>query len=111
MAKKPHYKRTGEKRRIYFKEWRKFRSLTQEQVAERIGTTKTRVTLKERQLEPYDEAYLEALAEALTTDPASLLMRNPLDGEGIWSIWERAKPGEREQIERVVKAMVLKKTG
>jgi hypothetical protein len=49
------------------------------------------------------------LADALQTDPPSLLMRNPQDPEGIWSLWDRAKPGMRRQILEVVGTII--KTG
>jgi hypothetical protein len=52
---------------------------------------------------------VESAADALRTDPASLIMRNPEDESTIWSIWEQAKPGERRQIVEVAKA--LTKTG
>jgi transcriptional regulator with XRE-family HTH domain len=103
MAKKPVYRRT------FIREWRKHRGLTQEQLADRIGMTATNLSMIERTERPYTQKTLEALAEALMTDPASLLMRNPEDEDAIWSLWERASPGEREQIARVVRS--LKPTG
>ncbi len=42
-------------------------------------------------------------------DPASLLMRNPIDPEAIWSLWDAAKPGERQMI--VDLARTVTKTG
>jgi hypothetical protein len=60
----------------------------------------------ERGLRGYTQDMLEALAEALTTDPASLLMRDPSDPEAIWSIWDQAKPGERRRIVEVAKALI-----
>jgi hypothetical protein len=32
------------------------------------------------------------------TEPASLIMRNPLDRDSFWSLWEQAKPAERRRI-------------
>jgi len=43
------------------------------------------------------------------TDAASLIMRDPSQAEGIWTIWDQAKPGQREQIIEVAKALL--KTG
>jgi len=60
----------------------------------------------ERSLLPYNQEMLERLAEALGTEPASLLMRDPADPEGIWSIWDQAKPGVRRQITEVAAALV-----
>ena len=60
----------------------------------------------ERGLLPYNQELLERLADALNTDPASLLMRDPSDAGAIWSIWQNASPGERQQIEAVANALV-----
>lgn len=44
--------------RAFFKEWREYRGLTQQRLADRLGTTKLRVSLKERGEESWDDAYL-----------------------------------------------------
>jgi transcriptional regulator with XRE-family HTH domain len=59
--------------------------------------------------QPYTQDYLEALAGALQTDPASLLMRDPEDPEAIWSIWDNAKQGEKKKILDMARSIV--KTG
>lgn len=59
--------------------------------------------------QPYTQQLLEAVAEELSTDPASLLMRDPLKPEAIWSLWDKAKPAQRVQIEEI--ARTLLKTG
>lgn len=105
------FKKTHLRRRTFFAQWRKHRQLTQDQLADRMGTTKTRVSMKETGKEPYDQLYLEALATALNTDPASLLMRDPTDHDAIWSIWEQAKPGERRQIVEVAKTLIRTGSG
>lgn len=60
----------------------------------------------ERGKRGYTQDMLEALAEALGTDPASLLMRDPTDPDAIWSIWDQAQPGERRQIIEVAHALL-----
>jgi transcriptional regulator with XRE-family HTH domain len=57
----------------------------------------------------YTQETLEAIADALGTDAASLLMRNPTDPGAIWSIWDQAKQGERQLIEELARSVV--KTG
>jgi transcriptional regulator with XRE-family HTH domain len=96
-------------RRTYVRQWRQFRNLTLEQLSSRIGLTPSGLSMLERAERPYTQGTLERLAEALGTDPASLLMRDPSDERAIWSIWDHASPGEREQIAAVVRA--LKPTG
>lgn len=101
--KAPQYRRT------FIRQWREHRGLTLEQLADRVETTHASLSRIERGRQPYSQALLEALAEALQTDPPSLLMRNPQDPEGIWSIWDQAKPGERQMIVDIAKTVV--KTG
>lgn len=67
------------------------------------------LSMLERAQRGYTQETLEALAEALMTDVASLLIRDPTMDEAIWSIWDNASPAERQQITSVVRA--LKSTG
>ncbi len=90
----------------FIRQWREHRGLTLEQLADRIGTTHASLSRVERGKQPYNQPLLEALANALQTDAASLLMRNPSDPDGIWSIWDKAKPGERRQIVEVAKTLL-----
>jgi transcriptional regulator with XRE-family HTH domain len=91
----------------YIRAWRKKAGLTLERLADRIGTTHASLSRVERGLQPYDQPLLEALANELTGgDVASLLMRDPSDPEGIWSIWDKAKPGERRMIVEIAKTLV-----
>jgi transcriptional regulator with XRE-family HTH domain len=65
--------------------------------------------------QPYTQDFLEAAADALRTDVASLLMRDPSkedpeDPNSIWSLWSHAKPGERRKIVGVART-ILDKTG
>jgi transcriptional regulator with XRE-family HTH domain len=92
-------------KRTYIREWRQYRALTLEKLAERIGITHGALSKIERGIRPYSQALLEALAEELGTDPASLLMRNPADPEGIWSIWEQVPPSDRARAIDVLKAL------
>lgn len=96
-------------RRTFIRQWRKHRRLTLEVVAGRLETSHATLSRIERGLQPYSQPLLERLAEEFQTDPASLLIRNPLDPEGIWSVWDQAKPGERRQIVEIAKTLL--KTG
>lgn len=86
--------------------WRKFRRLTQEQLAERVDKTKGWVSQIEKGTIPYTQDTLEALADALGTDPASLLRSDPEEDKDLWAVWDEARPGERVQIIEVAKALV-----
>lgn len=97
------------RRRHYLRQWREYRSLTLEAAASRFDMSAAQLSRVERGQSPYTQDFLELAAEAYRTDEASLLMRDPTDDEAIWSIWDQAKPGEREQIIAVAKA--LRRTG
>lgn len=93
----------------YIRQHRKKKGLTLERLAERVGLSHASLSRIERGLQPWNETLLYALAEALETDWQSLLMRDPTDPDGIWFIWDKAKPGERRQI--VEHAKIIVKTG
>lgn len=99
MATKPHY----------IKEWRKFRGQTQEQFAERVGVTKSYVSKIESGKRRYDQPFLEAAAVVLQCAPADLIIRDPSDPDGIWSVWGELSAPQRTQV--VEMAKVIKRTG
>lgn len=103
MAPRKQYRRT------FIRQWRKHRNLTLEQLAARVDMSASGLSLLERGQSAYTQETLELLAEALMTDPASLLMRNPEDEDAIWSLWDKASEGERKTITRIARA--LKPTG
>ena len=98
-------------RRTFIREWRNDRGLTLEHLADRLGTTHATLSRIERGMQPYSQDILERLADALRTDPASLLMRNPSSPDAIWSIWDQAKPGEREMIIDLARTVIKRTAG
>lgn len=111
MPQRIAFQKKRARRRTFFKEWRIFRGLSQEQLADRLDTSVASISRIESGTQPYTQDVLEALAEALRTDPASLLMRNPDDPEAIWSIWDNAKPGERKMIVDIARTVTKTGTG
>lgn len=98
--------------RHYVREWRKFRGLTQERLAERTPFTTGAISQLETGRTKYTQDMLEALAEALQCTPADLLMRDPLREGAVWSIEDQLKsvsPERRTQIIAVVETLL--KTG
>ncbi|WP_210338435.1 helix-turn-helix domain-containing protein [Bradyrhizobium genosp. L] len=109
-------------RRTYFREWRDYRGLTQEQAAERVaaflienglakGYTHASIQRLEAAKIGYTQGVLEALAHAYNTDVASLLMRDPMvlkgssDARALWSIWDQAEMADREKIVDIAKTV------
>jgi transcriptional regulator with XRE-family HTH domain len=97
-------------RRTFIRAYRLKANMSLEKLAEIVGETTgdgfTHASLSriERGLQPYSQPILEAIADALGTDPASLLMRDPAE-PGIWSVWDQAKPGDREKIVEIAKTI------
>lgn len=96
----------GHYRKTYLREWRKHRGRTLEQVAEFLHMTHGQLSKIERGVQPYNQALLEQLAELYMCEPADLLIRDPADPTGIWSVWDHAQPGEREKIVQVAKTIL-----
>jgi transcriptional regulator with XRE-family HTH domain len=68
---------TARRRRHFIREWREFRGLSQEKLAELIGTTKASISRIENLKQGYTQEILEAMADELGTHPGVLLMRPP----------------------------------
>lgn len=92
--------------RHFLREWRKHRDKTLEQVAEHLHMTHGSLSKIERGKVPYNQKLLEALADLYMCEPADLIIRDPTDPDGIWSIWDNAKPGERAKIVSIARTIL-----
>ena len=104
MVKKPVPKKKPV--RHFIRAWRKHRGYTLEQLAEMVGVTHGALSQLERGDVNYTQPMLEALAEALSCEPADLIMRDP--NSEVWSIYDTLKAlpsSERETVERMVKSL------
>lgn len=96
------------RQRLFLREWRTYRGLTQERLAERAGLTQGLISQLERNASDYTGETLAALANALGCEPVDLLIRNPMDVTAPWSIWETVRdmqPTEQVQALEVVKTL------
>ena len=96
--------------RHFIRQWRLFRGLTLEQLAERVGVTHGALSQLERGIINYTQPMLENLAFALQCEPADLIMRDP--NSDTWSILDSVRglpEGEQRRIAAVIDAM--RKTG
>lgn len=109
MSQRIGYKPKRKRFVTKIKQWREYRGLTQDALAERLETSKASISRIESGDQAYTQDFLEACADALMTDPASLLMRDPTDEEAVWSLWDKAKPAQRQMIEGIVQSVL--KTG
>ena len=105
MAKRQQPRQMMQRRRIFLKEWREYRGLTQVELGEKVGMSESNISQLERGLQGYSER-LEDLAAALDTEPGFLLSINPLDENSILSLWARALPAERDNVMQTLRMMI-----
>lgn len=110
MTRKPLPRRkiVADRQKTYFKEWRKYRELTLEEAAELAGMTAGNLSAMERRAQGYTQSGLEALAAAYDCTPAMLLEVDPNKGNAIWTLWEKAKPSQRQQLVEIAATLVGK---
>lgn len=91
----------------YLKAWRTFRKLTQEQLAEKVGTTQHQIAFLENGDRALSAKWLRRLAPALETTPGMLLDHDPesLDSD-IIDIWAHAGSREKRQISDIARAIL-----
>jgi transcriptional regulator with XRE-family HTH domain len=93
-------------RRTFFREWREYRDLTQEQVAERMGTNKAMISKIERGQVMYSEGSLNAFADAVSAEPRDLISRPPPAKDTpptLSELVEQAAPETRALIEHFLR--------
>ena len=97
----------------YFKEWRKYRHLTQEQVIDRlvalddpmIPRTNASLSRLENGKQTYTQRIVEALAEIYQCEPDHLIGRNPgMEGEVI-DLWQQLTERQQRQARAVIDAL------
>lgn len=97
MARSPTSLAGRPYRRHYVREWRKFRGLTQEQLAERTPFTSGAISQLEVGRTRYTQEMLEALAFALNCKPGDLLDRNPFKEGEVHSLFDEL-PEDRKSL-------------
>jgi transcriptional regulator with XRE-family HTH domain len=74
----------------------------------RLGLSQPNISRIERGEIPYNETIMELLAEVYETDVPSLIIRDPADPEGLWSIYDQIEPAQRTVALRMLSGL---KTG
>jgi len=116
MPRKARAHPKPKRRPTQIKAWRKYRGLTLEKLGERlfeleeIEISAAQLSRIERGEQGYSQDLLEALARVLNADVPDLLMRDPTNLNGIWSIWDNASTVERHQAEAFIETL-RKRTG
>lgn len=110
----------------YLRQWRKAAGLSLQGVRDRaealfedrvvaegeefdlnkIGLSHSTLSRIESFKVPYNQRLLEVLAEVYGTDVASLIIRDPTEPEGIWSIYDQIPVTERPRALKVISGVV-----
>jgi transcriptional regulator with XRE-family HTH domain len=97
----PVSKPSRERRATFFLQWRKFRKLSQEAAAERIGVDRSTISRIEKGESPYDQDFLEKAAFAFGCDPEDLLTIDPTKRDPLREVWanlEKASPDVKARV-------------
>jgi transcriptional regulator with XRE-family HTH domain len=77
--------------KFHFREWRKFREKTQEDLASEVGLSASSISQLETGKQGFTGDTLIAFARALNCHPGELLLCNPLDPDGFWHLFRKAE--------------------
>lgn len=95
----------------FLREWRQFRHMTQQELAEAIGTSKTVISEMERGNLQLSPKWLRKMAPVLETQAGYILDHDPADLDNdIIEIWGKIDEQDRDQAARVLRSFV-KRTG
>ena len=90
--------------------WRKHNRMTQQELADALGTAKSVVSDLERGVVQLNDKWLRRLAPILKTQPGHILDHDPADLDNdIIDIWAHIDQRDRDQAIRVLRSFV--KTG
>lgn len=91
----------------YLRAWRIYRKLTQEQLADRVGTNANMIQYLETGERGLSAKWLRRLAPALDTTPGMVLDHDPHDLDtDIIDIWAHADKREQRQLSEIAKTLL-----
>lgn len=91
--------------RHYIKEWRKFRGLSQEQLAGRIGKAISSISNLENYKQGYSQVMLEALADALSCEPWELLRRDPRKDGDVVDLFDSLNDDDKKRAAIIIQSL------
>lgn len=84
--------------RTHLREWRKFRKLTQERLAEKAGFVASYISMLETGERGYTLETLETLAQALDISVGMLVDEHPAKTDGLSCLLKGANADQRSEI-------------
>jgi len=98
----------------YFRDWRKFRKLTLEQVADQMGIDPTSISRLERGEAPYDQYSLQQLATIYRCSIPELLYSDPIrpkpDEELAKLVGRLYNPEHKRAVKAMIEVFLAKNT-
>lgn len=95
----------------FLKEWREFRKMTQEQLAEAVGTSKSVISEKESSARGLSNKWLERLAPVLGVQKGWILEQDPNRiGADLLEIWGSIAEADRPRVLAILETF-RKKSG
>lgn len=92
--------------RNYLRQWREKKQLTQEELADRVGTTKAVISLLENEKRPLSSKWLRKFADALGTTPGRILDIDPDEVSAeAYNLWDKIGPKDRPRAVRVLRGL------
>jgi len=96
-----------QRRRTFIREWRKYREISQEDLAHAANMSAGNLSVLENGKINYTQETLERLADALDCEPGDLLTVDPNAGDGeIYSLARNATPAERKELAAIAKVIL-----
>ena len=105
MNMPPVPKPTRERKDHFFKEWREYRGLTQEQAIGRLGWSQSKISRLESRATPYNQDDVESASEAYRCSVTDLLTVNPWKEGEVVDLMRMLDDKNREQAIRILKAL------
>lgn len=90
---------------IYFKEWRRWKRLTQQELADRMETTKQTVSRIETGKRDWSKGYLEAFAHVISCSLSAPIMRPPGKPDAN-ELLRDATPRQKELVIKIIENVV-----
>jgi transcriptional regulator with XRE-family HTH domain len=96
----------AEEDRNYLRAWRMSKKMTLDELAEKVGTTKSVVSLLETEKRPLSSKWLRKFAEALGTTPGRILDVDPNEVSAeVLDIWDHISVTDRPRAIRVLRSL------
>jgi transcriptional regulator with XRE-family HTH domain len=94
----------------YLRQWREFRKMSQDDLAEKAETTKSVISLLENEKRPLSSKWLRRFAVILETQPGHILDVDPNEiDNNIIDIWATLSKTDRQQAAKILRT--FKATG